>query len=319
MSAPLRIAISACLVGERVRYDGGEKKDDALLAILGPHAEFLRICPEVEAGMGTPREPVKLVRNSAVRIVGIDSGRDWTDEVLEVSSRRIADIVASRIDGSIFKSRSPSCGIGDASEFDLDGEAIASDGLFASAVRAALPLLPAETEERLADPVVLQNFVEAMFAHRGLAKFFSGHRTVGELVMFHSQRKLQLLSHSSERLRDLNATVAAARSDTFEDVARHYQSVFMETIQLPSPRSGHAEALEQVATVAKRYASLEETTDLEGKIADYLENGVPLAVPHEAARRLVRKYDIAHFEFETYLYPSASEIALRNLSIRKDL
>jgi uncharacterized protein YbbK (DUF523 family) len=98
-----RIGISGCLIGQRVRYDGGHKRADSVLKALGKHVTWVSVCPELEVGMGVPREPVKLVRG---RMVGVESGRDWTRRMEQFARRRIR---ALDLDGYVLKARSPSC------------------------------------------------------------------------------------------------------------------------------------------------------------------------------------------------------------------
>jgi uncharacterized protein YbbK (DUF523 family) len=150
----LRIAISACLLGSRVRYDGGHKRDAALLETLGPLVDWVPVCPEVECGMGTPREPVRLVRTGShdLRMIGVESGADHTDRMQAFARDRIEALAQAGICGYVFKARSPSCGVTGVSIYDGEGRVVEGGrGLFVEAVRARLPALPMEDEDRLAD------------------------------------------------------------------------------------------------------------------------------------------------------------------------
>lgn len=158
----LRIAISACLLGSRVRYDGGHKRDAALLEALDPFVEWVPVCPEVECGMGTPREPVRLVRTGShvLRMIGIESGADETARMQSFARRRVEELAQAGISGYVFKARSPSCGVSSVTIYDAEGRVVGTGrGLFVEAVRARLPGLPMEEEDRLADARLREAFL----------------------------------------------------------------------------------------------------------------------------------------------------------------
>jgi FdhD protein len=161
----LRIGISSCLLGQRVRYDGEHKLAGCLTA-LEPHVEWIPVCPEVEVGMGVPREPVRLERRDGVRMIGIDSRRDWTADMQRWAGPRIDSLLAAGISGYVFKKNSPSCGVSSVKVFETDRVDPAGRGLFAQALLERLPRLPVEEEDRLADPRVRDAFLERCRAYR---------------------------------------------------------------------------------------------------------------------------------------------------------
>jgi uncharacterized protein YbbK (DUF523 family) len=169
-----RVGISRCLLGDEVRYDGGHKRDDVLVSTLESLVEFVAVCPEVEAGMGTPREAVDLVASddgvtagaARVRLLGVRSRTDWTETMTTFSAARVRELLEQDLDGYVLKADSPSCGlehvrvdrIGDLSR---DGR-----GLFAQSLVNAFPDLPIEEERRLSDPAVCREFIAQVFAHQ---------------------------------------------------------------------------------------------------------------------------------------------------------
>jgi uncharacterized protein YbbK (DUF523 family) len=158
MATPLRIGISQCLLGDNVRHDGGHKRDAFLIETLGRHVEWAPVCPEVELGLGTPREPMRLAGDPrAPRLVTITSGIDHTEAMARFSQRRVCELEALDLSGYVFKARSPSCGIGGAS---------LETGLFAQAFMAHFPLIPVEDEDRLHDPQAVQSFLERALVYR---------------------------------------------------------------------------------------------------------------------------------------------------------
>ena len=158
----LRIGISQCLLGDNVRYDGAHKRDSFLIETLGPRVEWVPVCPEVELGLGTPREAMRLAGDPrAPRLVTITSGIDHTEAMARFSQRRVRELEALNLSGYVFKARSPSCGIGEVSLVSPQGtETQDGIGLFAQAFMAYFPLIPIEDEDHLHDPQALKNFLE---------------------------------------------------------------------------------------------------------------------------------------------------------------
>jgi uncharacterized protein YbbK (DUF523 family) len=160
----LRIGISSCLLGDEVRFDGGHKRDAALIAALGPYVEWVRVCPEVELGLGVPREPVRLVSSGGrIRMVALHSRTDHTDAMRAFATRRVRELAMADLSGYVVKAKSPSCGLRDVSIVmdDVAGAAGATGtGLFAAALTEVLPDLPVEDDVRLADAALRESFLE---------------------------------------------------------------------------------------------------------------------------------------------------------------
>jgi len=165
---PPRVGISQCLLGDNVRYDGGHKLDSVLIEALGRYVEWVSVCPEVEVGLGTPREPMRLVGDpQAPRLVTINTGVDHTDAMNRFAQQRVRELEALNLSGFVFKSASPSCGIRGVLLFDTQGmETHEGVGSFARVFMAHFPLIPVEQEDRLHDPQTLKNFLERVRAYR---------------------------------------------------------------------------------------------------------------------------------------------------------
>ena len=168
MAIPVRVGISQCLLGDNVRYDGGHKRDSVLIEALGRHVEWVPVCPEVEVGLGTPREPMRLVGDlNAPRLVTINTGVDHTDAIHRFAQRRVRELEALNLSGFVFKSDSPSCGIRQVPLFNTQGiETQDGVGLFTRAFMEYFPEMPVEEESHLHDPQAVKNFLERVFAYR---------------------------------------------------------------------------------------------------------------------------------------------------------
>jgi uncharacterized protein YbbK (DUF523 family) len=167
-----RIGISACLLGQEVRYDGGHKRDAFLTEVLGRHVEWVPVCPEVELGMGTPRPPIRLERRGGeIRLVMPSTGADYTDAMRSFAERRVSELAKLDLDGYILKKDSPSCGVEGVKVYEGPGSpSLTGRGLFAAALSARLPDLPVEEEGRLGDPLLRERFVRRIFLHRSLRR-----------------------------------------------------------------------------------------------------------------------------------------------------
>ena len=164
----LRIGISQCLLGDRVRYDGGHKRDALLADTLSQQVEWVPVCPEVEIGLGTPRDHMQLEGSSASpRMVTLTTRVDLTSAMTRFAERRVRELEALDLCGFVFKARSPSCGLTDVPIYSLRGGTRRNGaGLFARAVRKHFPRMPVEDEEQLHNPRILKNFLKRAADYR---------------------------------------------------------------------------------------------------------------------------------------------------------
>jgi len=166
----IRIGVSACLLGDEVRYDGGHKRDAMLIELLGPLVEWVKVCPEVEVGMGTPREPIHLAQvDGRIRLLTVNSGVDHTASMTAYAANKVETLAGEGLSGYVLKSGSPSCGMtGVTTDGGRQSATQAGVGLFAQSLLARFPDLPIEDERRLADPQLRARFVERVLAYHRL-------------------------------------------------------------------------------------------------------------------------------------------------------
>ena len=163
----IRVAVSACLLGEPVRYNGQDKLDAALAYRLGTRFQLIPICPEVELGLGVPRPAMQLEQSErGVRLVVSESGQDLTDTMTTFASARIAELTAAGVHGFVLKRRSPSCGLADAPLYSAARVLLdTTHGLFTAAVLAHDPHWPVAQEGDLDDPLTCERFIACVLAH----------------------------------------------------------------------------------------------------------------------------------------------------------
>ena len=311
---PIRIGISRCLLGEKVRFDGGHKRDAFLTETFGRFVEWVPVCPEVECGLGTPREAMRLVRvEQGVRLLTVKTGIDRTNLVERFSRSRVSALAAENLSGYVLKKDSPSCGLERVKVYDRQGSPARSGrGLFAAALVEAYPSLPIEEEGRLADPRLRDNFVERVFAYVRLRGLFDGRWTVGGLVDFHTAHKLLLLAHAPEAYRRLGRLVAGARDVPRRDMERRYVAGFMHALAQLATTRRQTNVLQHMAGYFKGRLDAASKRELAQVIADYRCGLVPLVVPLTLVRHHVRTLDVTYLAGQTYLAPHPKELMLRN-------
>jgi uncharacterized protein YbgA (DUF1722 family)/uncharacterized protein YbbK (DUF523 family) len=309
----IRIGISSCLLGCKVRFDGGHKKDDFLVNTFGSWVRWAPVCPEVEVGMGTPRESIRLVRDGdAVRLVAPESGRDWTEPMQAYSLRRVEELADGDLSGYVLKKDSPSCGMERVNVYG-DGMPVKSGrGAFAEALLARFPDLPVEEEGRLCDPRLRDNFVERVFAYHRVKKLFAARWTVGALAAFHTAHKLQLMAHSPQVYTELGRLVAAAKGADRAELARTYTSSFMSGLKALATARRNTNVLLHIVGYFKKLLDAAARGELLAVIEDYRRGLVPLIVPMTLLRHHVRAHGVAYLAGQTYLDPHPKELMLRN-------
>ncbi len=316
---PIRIGVSSCLLGEQVRFDGGHKRSDFLVEMLGRFVEFVPVCPEMEIGLGVPRETLRLVRDGddhetrAIRLVANKTGLDHTDKMNAYAQRRTIALGREELSGYVLKKDSPSCGMervrvyGPSAMATRDGA-----GLFAAALIRRYPSLPIEEEGRLNDPHLRENFVERVFAYRRLRSFFSARWTLGGLVQFHTIHKLVLMAHSPKGYGELGRFLANAKHIARDRVRDDYERAFMDALKKIATTARHSNVLHHMLGYLREHLDATARAELIAIIDDYRRGFVPLIAPITLFRHYVREFDVAYLRGQVYLEPHPKELMLRN-------
>jgi len=313
-SARIRIGVSACLLGDEVRYDGGHKRNTFLTDTLGPLVEWVKVCPEVESGMSIPREPIHLAaENGTIRLRTVKTGVDLTASMTAYAEKKVAALAAADLCGYILKKDSPSCGMTRVKVHGGAGPPTRSGvGLFARALLAHAPHLPVEEEGRLQDARLRENFIERVFAYRRLRDLFESRWTVGDLVRFHTGHKLVLLSHSTQAYTRLGRLVAAAKAADRAALRTQYTAGFMDALAAIATPKRHTNVLQHMAGYFKKTLDAASRAELVAVIDDYRVGLVPLIVPITLLRHHVRANGVEYLASQVYLSPHPAELMLRN-------
>ena len=234
-----RIAVSACLVGEAVRYDGDHKRHPQVVGLLASLFELLPVCPEVEIGLGIPREPIQLEQTSAgVRLVAVRSRQDYTLRMQEFARRTTAQIESWQACGYLFKSKSPSCGLQMVKLFNKSGSCQQSGrGIFAQELQQYGLSLPLAEETALEDPTTRKHFIEQIQAFHRLRSCLAVSWSPAGMCQFHATHQLQLESHDrdgSQQLAELINRIETIEPKTFQE---EYRQRFLKILAQPVAKS----------------------------------------------------------------------------------
>jgi uncharacterized protein YbgA (DUF1722 family)/uncharacterized protein YbbK (DUF523 family) len=309
-----KLGISACLLGQNVRYDGAHKRDNFLTDTFGRFVEWVAVCPEVEVGMGVPRETLRLVGPpEEPKLIAERSAKDWTHAMHRFAAVRMRQLVELKLAGYVFKKNSPSCGVERVRVYGAENMPVRRGrGLFAAAFMAGFPLMPVEEEGRLNDPVLRENFIDRVFAYHRWQNALAGSKSAAALVEFHTRHKYLLLAHSERHYRRLGRLVADMKKNPLRGAYEEYGRGFMEALAIRASAKKHANVLDHMMGYFSERLSAAERCELVELIRDYREQLVPLIVPVTLIQHYVKKYDAAYLNQQIYLSPSPKELMLRN-------
>jgi len=314
MQETIRLGISVCLLGEKVRYDGGHKRDAFLTDTLGKFVEYVQVCPETECGLGVPRETLRLEGDpDHPRLINTQTRKDRTDQMSTWAKNRITDLEQADLCGFIFKKKSPSCGMKQVRVCNGKGGMVRKgSGIFARMFMNHFPLLPAEEEERLHDPGLRENFLERIFVCKRWRELLSEKKSRSGLTDFHTRHKLLIFSHSQEIYRIMGKLVAQAKNFPQDELYESYQKHLMESLAIETTPAKHADVLQHMTGYFKKQLSGDEKQELIELIEHYRIGYVPLIVPVTRINHFARKYDQSHLKSQYYLNPHPTELQLKN-------
>jgi uncharacterized protein YbgA (DUF1722 family)/uncharacterized protein YbbK (DUF523 family) len=312
----IRLGISACLLGEPVRFDGGHRLDRFITDTLGEYVEFVPVCPEAECGLGVPREAMRLVGDpEAPRLMTVRTKVDLTDRMVTWARKRVAELEQEDLRGFIFKSKSPSSGMERVKVYNeaAQGAPVTLGvGMFARIFMEHFPLLPVEEEGRLHDPVLRENFIERIFVLQRWRELLAARPHLGDLVAFHTRHKLLILAHSPVHYRELGRLVARAQVIPAQELYERYQSRLMAALRLKTTPKKNTNVLQHLMGYFKKDLTPDEKQELLEVIASYHQGHVPLVVPTTLINHYVRKYHQPYLQEQFYLHPHPVEMQLRN-------
>lgn len=315
MSDNIPIGISACLLGENVRFDGGHKKLAFAVNELAPWVRFVPICPEMAIGLPTPRPALRLVKRDdgemALRFSNHAEG-DLTEAMQQFSQKRIAGL--AHLCGYIVCAKSPSCGMERVRVYEAEGNnnRKSGTGIFTTELKRQMPWLPVEEDGRLHDPAIRENFVERIYTLFELNNLRKAGLTRGGLIAFHSRYKLLLLAHSQPCYRELGRFVAAIETwDSLEAFFVEYRARLMSLLEHQATRRNHTNVLMHVQGYFRRQLNARQRQELSGLIDRYRQGTQPLLAPVTLLKHYLSEYPDNYLAEQRYFEPYPEALRLR--------
>jgi uncharacterized protein YbgA (DUF1722 family)/uncharacterized protein YbbK (DUF523 family) len=312
VNGKIKIGISACLLGNAVRYDGGHRHDRYITGTLGRWFEFVPICPEVEAGFSIPREPLELKGSARQpRLIVRGSTIDVTGVLVAWAKQKVRSLAGEGLAGYIFKTRSPSCAVDDAAMLTPAGRR-SGPGLFRAMVGQVFPVMPVTDETALADPVLRENFIGRVFVYRRWLDLTASRLTVGKLVSFHADHKLLVMAHSVTHYIELGRLVASAKSRPLREVADEYLALLLEGLRHIATPKKNANVLHHIMGYFKRVLTPENKRELLAASEAYRNELLPLVVPLVLINHHLKRHPDPYLVRQVYLRLHPSELMPRN-------
>lgn len=315
--ALIPVGISACLMGENVRFNGSHKRSRFCTDVLSGYFDFRPVCPEVAIGLGTPREPIRLVASDSAdqspRAVGVSNPDLDVTSDLEQYADRCADSMKD-LCGFILMQKSPSCGLFEVKRYLENGHPEGkTSGVFARQLRKRMPLLPVEEAGRLNDAALRENFMVRVYAYRDWMEFSAQPITASGLIEFHSRYKYLVMAHSPEGYTNIGRLLSdlSAGVDTIADT---YIQMLMDALAKPATRKRHTNALMHLQGYLKKNLSSADKQELRNLINQYHDGIIPLVVPLTLLKHHLNHYEDQHAYAiqQVYLNPHPYELGLRN-------
>ena len=310
----IKVGISACLLGQPVRFNGSHKNSVFCSQVLSEWFEFVPICPEVEIGMGIPREPIRLVNeNNQIRVKNVtDQTKDYTDQLHQFADQKASEL--GDLCGYIFMQKSPSCGVFRVKVYNTNGmpEVEPAMGAYAYQLKQHHPLLPMEEAGRLNDIRLRENFIIRVFANHDWKEHVLADPQPKNLVAFHTRYKFLLQAHSEAQYRQLGQIVAEAGMRPFDEISADYFKLFTECLSHVAKVNNHVNVLLHMLGFLKTQLPTEVKLSIIKLIDRYKEQKIHLIVPLTMLKHYVEIYQIEYLLNQKYLSPYPYELGLRN-------
>jgi len=307
----VEIGISACLLGEKVRFDASNKPSHFCMKEFSNHVTYKSFCPEVAVGLPIPRPTIRQIKHDDVIHVSQKDGSGDVTDALKAYGQKVASMTKS-LSGYIFCAKSPSCGMERVKVYSPAGNALPSTGIgaFAKEIMEANPLLPCEENGRLNDPLLRENFVARVYAYKHWQKVFDSGLTKHKLTTFHSHYKYTVMSHDLIAYKELGQLLARADLP-LEDVASQYILGLMNALKVVATRKKHANTLSHIQGYFSKHLQSNERQELAEQIDAYREGLIPLMAPLTLIKHYLMNNPKEYLTKQAYLSPYPDVLRLR--------
>ncbi|WP_448549694.1 YbgA family protein [Thalassotalea fusca] len=310
-TADIAIGISACLAGEKVRFDGSSKSSNFCIHELGKYVKYQKFCPEVAIGLPVPRPTIRQIEQHGEIHVAQPDGTGDVTQPLRAYGEKVANQI-NHLSGFIFCAKSPSCGMERVKVYSAEGNPLAANGIgvFADAIMRINPLLPCEENGRLNDPLIKENFVARVFAYHHWQQLNTTQISKHKLTEFHSCYKYTVMSHDLVAYKQLGQLLARA-DITVENMANQYVDGLMKALKKQATRKKHANTLSHIQGYFSKYLSPAQRQELTEQIEAYRVGLVPLMVPLTLINHYLMEHPQPYLAKQVYLNPYPKALKLR--------
>jgi len=310
LSPSINVGLSACLAGEKVRYNAGHTQSRLCLNTLSRYFNFKTFCPEVAAGFGTPRPTMRLIGDptSPQLVFSDNSDTDLTNQLVDGFKDRLAEF--SELDGYILMKNSPSCGLERVKVYQENGypHPDSGAGIFAHALKQAYPNMPIEEEGRLHDNKIYENFIARVYAHHNFRREVLDQPSIHNLTQFHSSYKYLLMSHDQNQCREIGRFIAKNNHWPIEQLISEYFALFMQAMSKHANKNNHANALMHMLGYLKRSVPSAARQNIVTVIEKYQAGITPLSTPLTLLSHYLQQHGSTYINNQRYLEPYPEDI-----------
>ncbi|WP_414932927.1 YbgA family protein [Vibrio europaeus] len=309
----IKIGISSCVLGERVRFDSGHKLSKFVTKELTPYFEFVPVCPEVGSGMPVPRPTIRLMSNED-RIALVETKeptKEHTQAVTDYSKSKVVELEREQLCGYIVCAKSPTCGMERVKVYKKNSAENVGVGLYTNELMKAMPWLPVEEDGRLNDPVLKENFITRIYTLKDFYDSIGDEPTRGKIVAFHSRYKLTLMAHHPTSYKELGKLVANVKDYDIEEFYKRYRQGLMAAMTHRASRKNNTNVLMHLQGYFKRALSRSQKKELVQVIEDYRVGLLPLLAPLTLIKHYLAAHPDSYLENQAFLQPHPQELRLR--------
>ncbi|NVD08846.1 DUF1722 domain-containing protein [Vibrio sp. JPW-9-11-11] len=313
MDQQIKIGISSCVLGEKVRFDSGHKISKFVTKELAPYFEFVPVCPEVGAGMPVPRPTIRLISDQE-RIALVetkDPSKDHTDTMIHYSKNKVAELESEKLCGYIVCAKSPTCGMERVKIYSKNNSEAIGVGLYTNELMKAMPWLPVEEDGRLNDPVLKENFITRIYSLNDFYQSMGDEPTRGKIVAFHSRYKLTLMAHHPASYKELGSLVANIKDYDIDEFYQLYRLGLMNAMSHRASRKNNTNVLMHIQGYFKRHLDKEQKQELRRVIDEYREGLLPLLAPLTLLKHYLSTHPDEYLADQAFLQPHPQELRLR--------
>lgn len=320
-ASDIPVGISSCLMGQKVRFDGGHMRSKICMEQLDKYFKWIPTCPEMGIGMPSPRPAIHIaIKQGEERLLDASSHEvDYTDQLISYSNKRMNDL--NELSGYVVAKGSPSCGMERIKVYKDEGERKWHSahkngvGMFTKVLMETYPNLPVEEDGRLNDGHIRDNFMLRVFIYHQWQALSKSGLSYHTFFDFHGRIKYTLMAASFSTYQKMGRELAQASEDKSVDIdqfAQYYIDEIMGALKKIVKRKAHRNVLLHLLGYFKKHLSAIEKQDFIQAVDDYFEGIAPLGVPIHLLRLYLARFPNEYLSKQFYLFPYPANLSTRD-------